>query len=205
MASDPSLSFSQALAEQSLALGIEERPALGAEALAALREEAPGLHASLAIEQTVDDLWSWAARLATDDREAVLCGQTGYGIQSRFWILYWRRGPLLLLARVAFSALEDAHWAARSASGMVKLANELVRSAEHRLAAGEWPTGRLMLIMSDDLGQQGWCWVDAESLARNREARLDTRLGLAGAFEAMSRLPESNESANVGEPRRNNR
>ena len=196
----------QALDGQWLALGISERPALGEETLAALREESPGLHASLALEQPVDDLWRWAASLAEDPRETVLCGQVGYGIQSHFWILYWRRGPLLMLARIAFGALEDATWAARSASGLIHLANDLVRRTEQQVAAGVWPTGRLMLIISDDLDQQGWAWVEPESLSRARRLRLDTALGLAGAFAALSRLPDwTGASDGGGTPARKGR
>jgi hypothetical protein len=198
-----SISSLPALETEWHALGIDERPTLGERAVSGLREETPGLHGSLAIEQSPDDLWAWARALARQEDEALLCGLTGYGIQSRFWILYWRRGPLVLLARVAFGALEDARWAARSASGSIGLANELVRLAEHQVTAGCWPAGRLMLVVSDERDGQGWCWLNPDSLPLAGRVRLDTRLGLLGAFEAIRLLsgsPQPSGGDGAGRP-----
>lgn len=180
------------LLAQLRAADLTEIPAFSSAIIADLSEEAPGLHASALIEAPPEDLAGWASLLIQRDNDAALCGFVGYGIQSRFYLLYWRQGPMVVLLRVAFGALEREAASARSASGGVGLANALIREAAAVDRADRWPTGRLLLAVSDAIGESGWCWVEAGApIAR---LALDTSMDIAGAFAALDALhPEAGD------------
>ena len=169
--------------------GLTETPRFTAAVIAELSEEAPGLHSSALIEASPDDLSGWASLLMDRDDDAALCGFFGYGIQSNFFALYWRQGPIIVLLRVAFGALEDAGASARRASGGVGLANALVEQAGAIDRAGLWPADRLMLAVSDAIGESGWCWMEAGRA--DGAIVLDTSLDIVGAFAALDALDPS--------------
>lgn len=158
----------------------------------ALREERPLLHSSFALEADADDLPAWADLMRGEPSGSALCGFAGYGVQSGFFVLHWRHGPLILLSRTHFGALGDPARDVRRASGMIALANALMVRAENLYAASLWPKGRLLLVVDDEFDDSGWCWIE-EAYALESYT-LDTSLGLAGAFAALEALSGTDDS-----------
>jgi hypothetical protein len=172
--------------------GIDTLPDFSESVRQGLREERQALHASLILEADAADLPAWADLLRGQASEAALCGFSGYGVQSEFFVLHWRHGPLILLSRTHFGALGDAARDSRRASGLIALANALMLRADQLHAASLWPPDRLMLVVDDEFDDSGWCWI--ESVYTLDSYTLDTSLGLAGAFAALKALSGSDES-----------
>jgi hypothetical protein len=119
--------------------------------------------------------------------------ESPYGVQSVFFFLHWRHGPLILLSRTHFGAFGDAARDAGRASGLVALANALMLRADELQASGLWPEHRLMLIIDDELDGSGWCWINAADELESYT--LDTSLGFAGAFAALDLISPSEPEA----------
>jgi hypothetical protein len=188
-ANPPTSASSHPLLAQLRDAGLTEIPNFALDLLAELSEEGPGLHTSAILEASPDDLFGWASLLIDRDDDAALCGFFGYGVQSHFFVLYWRQGPIIFLLRVAFGALEEAGASARRASGGVGLANALVERAASIDRAGLWPADRLMLVVSDAIGESGWCWMEAGR--PDAAIALETSLDIVGAFAALDALDPS--------------
>lgn len=173
-------------------LGFDSLPNFSEALRLSLREEHRSLHASLSLEANPDDLPAWADLLRAEDAEAALCGFSGYGVQSGFFALHWRQGPLILLSRTHFGALGEVAADASRASGLVALANALMDRADRLHAAGLWPQDRLMLVVDDEFDVSGWSWINATDTLESYT--LDTSLGLAGTFAALEALSGPAES-----------
>jgi hypothetical protein len=193
MSSSPESSSWDVLQTHLQGLQFDALPAFSDTLRQSLREESPGLHASLHLEANPVDFPAWADLFRTEEADAALCGFSGYGVQSVFFLLHWRHGPLILLSRTHFGAFGDAARDAGRASGLVALANALMLRADELQASGLWPEHRLMLIIDDELDGSGWCWINA---AHELESyTLDTSLGFAGAFAALDLISPSEPEA----------